>query len=84
MNQALCEKCLVEGTVTEVGTASGRKHYRCPQCSRAWREKNLAAAALGRLGGLAAAANLSEQERIDRATKAGNASWDKQKKERAG
>ena len=79
MNQALCEKCLIEAEVVEVGTASGRRQYRCPNCGRTWREKNLAASALGAAGGRKAAENLTQEERTSRAEDAANARWRKAK-----
>ena len=73
----ICEKCYAKGVLQETGTASGRKHYRCPECGNAWREKHPGAVELGRLGGIKAAQNMTPEEREARATKAGNAFWDK-------
>ena len=64
--------------MTDVGSASGRHHYRCPK-GGPWRQKNPNAVALGSLGGRAAAASMTPEERTARAEKAGNASWNKRK-----
>lgn len=58
----------------EVGTATGRPRYQCPSCGP-WVRKNEAAVALGRLGGQASMAALSEAERKRRATKAAETRW---------
>lgn len=79
IDQSLCRKCNVTANVTEVGTASGRKHYRCPKCGAAWREKNPAAMALGSMGGKKAAENMSEEERSQRGAIAATARWLKDK-----
>ena len=76
----ICEKCFAKGKVQETGTASGRKHYCCPECGAQWREKHPGAVALGKLGGKATADKLTEEQRVERATKAGNAFWDKYKR----
>ena len=65
-DQSKCA-CGTEGQVTDTGSASGRRHYRCPACGCIWREKNAAAVALGSLGGKARAAALSEEQRRDAA-----------------
>ena len=78
-NEALCSKCLIEGTLIEVGSASGRKHRKCPQCGAQWREKNAAAVALGRLGGQARANSISKTRAEEIATDAANTRWQKEK-----
>lgn len=78
-NEALCSKCLVEGVVIDTGSASGRKLYQCPNCKGAWREKNPAAVAMGRLGGQARANNISKERAEEIATDAANARWRKEK-----
>ncbi|MDZ4342342.1 MAG: hypothetical protein U1E51_07880, partial [Candidatus Binatia bacterium] len=65
--------------VVDTGSASGRKHYRCPECGATWREKNAAAAALGRLGGLARASNISKERAEEIASSAANTRWGKEK-----
>ena len=75
---AECPTCSSESRFVERGSASGRGHYHCPRCGP-WREKNPAAVALGRLGGLKAAENMTPEQREARAIKAGNAFWDKYK-----
>lgn len=77
--QDLCEKCLVEGTVLEIGTATKKRHFQCPECGHLWREKNLQAVSLGAAGGRAAAASLTDEERTARGEKAANARWQKEK-----
>ena len=57
-----------------MGTATGLGTYDCPKHG-AWREKNPAAVALGRSGGLATQAKLTEKERIARATKIADKRW---------
>lgn len=78
-NEALCSKCLVEGVVIDIGSASGRKQRQCPQCKNIWREKNAAAVAMGRLGGQARANNISKERAEEIASGAGNARWRKEK-----
>lgn len=74
-----CGRCGVEARVVDVGSASGRKLFRCPACGVQWREKNAAAAALGALGGRARADNLSAQELSAQGADAASARWAKQK-----
>jgi len=75
-----CPNCRWEAVeVVDVGTASGRKTYRCPKCRVKWREKNAAAVALGSLGGKARAAALSPEERQTQAADASIARWDGEK-----
>lgn len=72
----LCPKCSRPGVLVQIGSASGRGHYQCSDiddCGVVWREKNPAAVALGRLGGLARAQALSPARREEIATIAGNA-----------
>ena len=69
-----CPSCGAASPVEEVGSASGRAHCRCPKCGP-WREKNPAAVALGRNGGLAAQAKLTEDERSRRATEMAEKRW---------
>ena len=76
--KARCPSCGRESRFEDVGSASGRSHYRCPKCGPG-REKNPHAVALGALGGRAAAAAMTPEERTARAEKAGNASWNKKK-----
>lgn len=78
-SDSICSKCLVEGTVVDTGSASGRKHYQCPQCKAVWRGKNAAAVAMGRLGGQARANNISKERAEEIATDAANARWRKEK-----
>ena len=75
---ARCPSCGAEGVLDQVGSASGRNHYRCPKCGP-WREKNPAAVALGRLGGLAAQAKLTAEERSKRSEDIANARWHREK-----
>lgn len=79
MKQDNCEKCLVPGEVQDIGTASGRKTFRCPTCSRTWREKSPLAMALGALGGRARAERLSPEELSRQGESAANARWRKVK-----
>jgi uncharacterized Zn finger protein len=69
-----CPSCSTPSRLEEVGTASGRKHFHCPKCGP-WREKNPFAAALGKLGGQAAQAKLSTDERSKRATELAEKRW---------
>ena len=78
-NEALCSKCLVEGAVIDVGTASGRVHRQCPQCRSIWREKNAAAVAMGRLGGIARANSISKERAEEIAFDAASARWKSEK-----
>lgn len=71
-DQSVCA-CGQQGAVTATGSASGRKHYRCPACGTVWREKNPAAVALGALGGRASAEALTPAQRTVRAKKAADA-----------
>lgn len=78
-DQATCA-CGTQGQITDTGSASGRKHYRCPACGAIWREKrekNAAAAALGSLGGKASSAAMTPEERSARSEQASNARWDR-------
>lgn len=75
---APCPTCSAESPLEQVGSASGRKHYRCPTCGP-WRAKNAAAAALGALGGKRAAERMSGEERRQRAENASNARWRRHK-----
>ena len=78
-----CEKCGNIGDLTGVGSASGRKSYRCAGCGATWRdkgpEKNPAAVALGALGGKARAESLSAEARSAQAAVAGSARWAREK-----
>ena len=74
-----CERCATEAQVVDVGSASGRKVFRCPKCGVQWREKNAAAVALGSLGGRARAEALSAEERSEQALKAITARWSGEK-----
>lgn len=79
-NGELCTKCLVTGAVVDTGSASGRKHRRCPKCGATWREKNPAAVALGRLGAQASNAARTPEERTALGEKAANIRWEKIKR----
>jgi len=70
-----CPRCGRVGELYQVGSASGRGHYRCSDrdCNNQWREKNPAIVAAARLGGLARAAALSPERREEIALNAGNA-----------
>ena len=71
-----CPNCHWEVVeVVDVGSASGRKTFRCPRCRAQWREKNAAAVALGSLGGKARAAVLSPEARSEQATQAITSRW---------
>lgn len=75
-DQSMCG-CGAQGQITDTGSASGRKHYRCPACGNTWREKNPAAVALGSLGGKARTAALSPEERSRQSTIASETRWDR-------
>lgn len=77
-----CEKCGTAAKVTDIGSASGRKTWRCPGCGATWREKaekNPAAVALGALGGRARAEAMSQEERSASASAAASAKWAREK-----
>lgn len=74
-----CGKCGAAAQVADVGSASGRKTWRCPACGVIWREKNAAAAALGALGGAGRAEALSSAELSAQGTAAASARWTKEK-----
>lgn len=57
-----CPACGAASAFIEVGSASERPRYQCPKCGP-WVWKDPAAVALGRRGGLAAQAGLTEAER---------------------
>lgn len=80
-----CGKCGADAQVVDVGSASGRKTFRCPKCGVQWREKapekNPAAVALGSLGGRARAENMNPEARSAQATEAATARWTKEKSE---
>ncbi len=78
-SQSICVKCLTEAKVTDIGSASKRKTFRCGDCGRTWREKSLVAVSLGSLGGRSYAQNHSPEERSKRAEEAANARWRKEK-----
>lgn len=69
-----CPTCGAASALEEVGTASGRGHYRCP-AHGAWREKNPAAVALGALGGVARMNGMTPEARTELATKAADKRW---------
>jgi tRNA(Ile2) C34 agmatinyltransferase TiaS len=78
-DQSLCA-CGAHGQITETGSASGRKHYRCSECGALWREKrdkNPAAVALGALGGKARTAALTPEERSRQSAQASEIRWDR-------
>lgn len=75
----ICGKCGSEAKIIDIGSASGRKTYRCSSCKVQWREKNPAAVALGSLGGIARAKALSPEERSEQATNAITARWNNEK-----
>lgn len=69
-----CPKCHSPGKLIQVGSASGRGHYKCSdqdECRTEWREKNPAAVALGKQGGVARAAALTSERRSEIALNAG-------------
>ena len=72
-----CPKCGGTGAVTiaQVGSASGRRHFRCTTCSISWREKNPYAVALGRLGGQARVNGQTPEERATQAKTAADKRW---------
>lgn len=72
-----CPKCKAPAELVQVGSASGRGHYRCSDrdCNNQWREKNQAAVSLGRLGGMARSASLSKERKEELATAAAEARW---------
>ena len=72
--QASCPTCGAASSLEQVGSASGRKHYRCPTCGP-WRAKNPAATALGRLGGKASAEKLSPEAHQKRMTELAEKRW---------
>ena len=69
-----CPTCAAPSVFVTVGTATGLGTYDCPKHG-AWREKNPAAVALGRLGGAARMNGLTPQERTKLATKAVEKRW---------
>lgn len=66
-----CERCSIAGEVIGQGSASGRLIYKCPECHAQWKGKNLAAMALGSLGGKARAEALTQEQRTAQAKAAG-------------
>ncbi len=69
-----CPKCGRPAVLYQTGSASGRGHYQCSDrdsCGAQWREKNPAAAVLGRLGGVARAVALTPERRSEIALNAG-------------
>ena len=76
IEEVRCPKCARLGVLVQIGSASGRGHYRCSDqdsCGTTWREKNPAIVAAARLGGLARAAALTPERREEIAINAGNA-----------
>lgn len=69
-----CPTCGVASPLVTIGTATGLGTYDCPKHG-AWREKNPAAVALGRAGGLAAQATLTSEERTKRSTELAEKRW---------
>lgn len=82
LNGGTCTKCGVKAEISEIGEASGRPHYHCPQCGVMWWGKNPHAMAYGALGGKARAKALSPEERTRIAEKAGNAFAQKMREKR--
>lgn len=79
-----CDRCAaggntVAGNVIGQGSASGRLIYQCPKCYTQWKGKNLAAMALGSLGGKARAEALTSEQRSAQASKAVESRWKKVK-----
>lgn len=70
-SEVKCPTCQSLAVLTDVGTASQRKHFKCPSCGAQWREKNPSAVALGSLGGKAAAENMTPEQRTSRARVSG-------------
>lgn len=66
--------CGKDSPLHTVGTASQQGYFCCP-VHGLWREKNPAAVALGQLGGRAAQAQLTPEERTRRATEAATKRW---------
>ena len=77
-----CERCSIAGEVIGQGSASGRLIYQCSKCNARWSGKNLAAMALGSLGGKARAEALTPEQRVAQATKAVETRWKKEKSRR--
>ena len=74
IEEVRCPKCARLGVLVQIGSASGRGHYRCSDqdsCGTTWREKNQAAVILGRQGGAARAAALTPERRSEIALNAG-------------
>ena len=69
-----CPTCAVPSALEDVGSASGKRYYRC-LTHGVWREKLPAAVALGSLGGSARMNGLTPQERTELATKAAEKRW---------
>mgnify|MGYP001608881962 FL=1 len=69
-----CPICGAASALVTVGTASGRGTFDCPKHG-AWREKNPAAVALGRNGGIAAQAALTPEERSKRSKEIADKRW---------
>lgn len=72
-----CPKCNATAELVQIGSASGRGHYRCSDrdCNNQWREKNQAAVSLGRLGGMARSLSLSKERKEQIATAAAETRW---------
>lgn len=69
-----CPRCGRPAVLYQTGSASGRGHYQCSDrdnCGTQWREKNQAAVALGRQGGVARAMALTSERRSEIALNAG-------------
>lgn len=81
VDQSICE-CGAQGEVTQTGTASHRRHFRCPSCGAQWREKDPLAVEFGRRGGIAAQAKRSPEERTRLAEEAANKRWEEEKRKR--
>lgn len=78
LDQQPCPSCTVPSVFLNFGSASGRRHFRCPRCGP-WVEKNLAAVALGARGGEKSASLLTATQHKERMTRLAKRRWRKQK-----
>ncbi len=79
-----CPDCDKQAKLVDVGTATGRRYYRCLSCKKEWYVKNPDTVAAGAKGGAARAAAMSEEARSASASAAVKVRWKAEKARRNG
>lgn len=74
-DQTKCPSCGADGKLVSTGSASGRRTFQCPNGHGQWREKQDISACYGSMGGMKSSANMTDEQRSERAARAANTRW---------